>query len=350
MPRSNPIRCCAASALALLVALGGPGPARGGRAPSSFGAEAAKAARAELERLPEGVRLFRAGSYDEAAKVFSAILARLPELREAPAAAALLGLGQPEDYRRLLSGLNGNLGACHLRARRYEAARASLEAAVEIDPRAAGPRASLGIVLLRQKRYAEARAQLTAAVALGASDEKVHLDLGEALLRDGEPAAARNELLRAGGLARARADVQGWGTALEAERLLAEVDVEEGLSAAAEARLRRILVLAPGDPQARHRLAQIVLRAGRRDEAAEHLERFERDSQTMASIQASLAASPGRVAALHWVAAAYRDLGLLHLAEVHYLQLLARDPADREARRALAFLRARARESVPGAG
>lgn len=348
MLRPDPIRRLAAPALVLLVGLGRPGLAHGGRTPDHFGIEEAVTARVELERLPEAVRLFRAGSYDEAARIFSGILARLPELREAPAAAALLKLGQPEDYRRLLSGLHANLGACHLRARRYEPARKSLEAAVETDPRAAGPRASLGVVLLRQRRYSEARAQLSSAIALGASGEKVHLDLGEALLRQGESTAARSELLRAGRLARARADVQGWGTALEAERLLAEADLEEGRPADAEARLRRVLALAPGEPQARHRLAQILLRAGRRDEAREHLERFQRDAQTMASIQSALAASPGRVAALHWVAAAYLDLGVLHLAEVHYLQLLARDPADRAARRALAVLRARAGESGPG--
>lgn len=314
-------------------------------ADQGFGAGEAAAAKAELERLPEAVRLFRAGSYDEAAEIFSGILARLPELREAPAAAALLELGQPDDYRRLLSGIHANLGVCHLRARRYEPARASFAAAVVTDPRAAGPRAGLGVVLLRQQRYAEARGHLAAAIALGASGEKVHLDLGEALLRAGEPAEARRALVRAMGLARARGDVQGWGTALEAERLLAEVDLEEGRAADAEARLRRLLALAPGEPQARFRLAQLLLRAGRRDEAREHLDRFERDSRTMASIQSALAASPGRVAALHWVAGSYLELGLLHLAEVHYQQLLARDPADHAARRSLAFLRSRAGES-----
>jgi tetratricopeptide (TPR) repeat protein len=337
------LRLLAAPTLALLVGL--PGTAQVGR---GFGAEEAAAAKAALERLPEAVRLFRAGSYDEAAEIFAGLLARLPELREAPAAAALLELGQPDDYRRLLSGLHANLGVCHLRARRYEPARASFEAAVETDPRAAGPRASFGVVLLRMQRYAEAREHLAAAVALGAPGEKVHLDLGEALLRAGEPAEARRALVRAVGLARARGDVQGWGTALEAERLLAEVDLEEGSAADAEARLRRLLALAPGEPKARFRLAQVLLRAGRRDEAREHLDRFERDSRTMASIQSALAASPGRVAALHWVAGSYLELGLLHLAEVHYLQLLARDPADREARRALALLRSRAGESGSG--
>lgn len=341
-------RFAGAAALALLGGLAQPGAVRAERPPSGFGAEEAAAARVELARLPEAVRLFEAGSYDVAAEAFSAILARLPALGQAPAAAAFLELGQPDDYRRLLAGLHANLGVCHLRARRYEPARSSLEAAVATDPRAAGPRASLGVVLLRQQRYPEAARQLAEALALGAAGGKVHLDLGEALLRAGEAAAARRALTTAVGLARARGDVQGWGTALEAERLLAEVDLEEGRAAEAETRLRRLLALAPGEPQARFRLAQVLLRSGRRDEAREHLDRFERDSRTMASIQSALAASPGRVAALHWVAASYLDLGLLHLAEVHYLQLLAREPADHTARRALAFLRSRAGELGPG--
>lgn len=311
-------------------------------AAGDFDAAAAEEAGRQLERLPHAVGLFRAGRYDEASEAFAAILARLPEPVEAAAAAALLGLGGPDDYRRLLSGLHANLGVCHLRARRYEPARASLETAVDADPRAAGPRANLGVVLLRLNRHAEARRELAAALALGAEGDKLRLDLGEALLRLGEPAAARAELRRALALARARSGAQGWGTALEAERLLAEADLAEGRLAEAEARLVRVLDLASGEPQARHRLAQVLLRSGRREEARAHLERFERDSAAMASIQGALAASPGRVEALHWVADSYRALGLLHLAEVHYLQLLARDPADAQARRALAVVRARA--------
>lgn len=313
-----------------------------------FNAAAAEVAERELARLPTAVGLFRAGRYDEAAQAFTAILEHLPGPAEAAAAAALLRLGGPDDYRRLLSGLHANVGVCHLRARRYEPARASLETAIDADPRAAGPRANLGVVLLRLNRHDEARRQLAAALSLGAEGDKLRLDLGEALLRLGEPAAARAELRRSLALSRARDGAQGWGTALEAERLLAEADLAQGRLAEAETRLVRVLELAPGEPQARHRLAQVLLRSGRRKEARAHLERFERDAATMASIQGALAASPGRVEALHWVASSYRALGLLHLAEVHYLQLLARDPDDALARRALAIVRARAADPAAG--
>jgi tetratricopeptide (TPR) repeat protein len=317
-------------------------------APHGFGAAEVPAARAALASLPGAVRLFRAGSYDEAARLFQGALSHLPGPGEAAAAAAFLGLGEPAAYRRLLSGLHNNLGTCHLRARRYDLAIASFERSVAAGPSEPGPRVGLGLALMHRRRYGAARRSFEEALALGAGGDKLQLDLGRTLLRAGDREAARRALSRAALLSRRSGDVQSWGTALEAERLLAEADQEEGLLTAAERRLRRILARAPGDPQARYRLSQVLLRGGRSEEAAEHLRRFQRDARTLASIQSALAASPGRVAALGWVADTYRALGLLHLADVHYRQLLARNPEDRRARWALHVIRARAAASGLG--
>ncbi len=330
--------CLALTAAALALAEGVPGPAPA----EDFGALEAIAARRALAGLPQAIELFRGGAYDEAGRVYARILAHLPGSDQEVAAAALLGLGEPETFRRLLAGLHSDLGLCHLRARRYEPAAASFERAAAIVSWSPAPRVSLGLVRMHQRRDSEARRAFEEAIALGAGGAKLWLDLGRVRLRSGDLPAARTALSEALGLAAAKADVQGWGTALEAERLLADADQQDGCLAAAEERLRRVLALAPGEPQARYRLAQLLLRAGRREEAREHLDRFAEASRTVASIQSLLASSPGRVEALQWVADTYRSLGLLHLAEVHYRQVLARDPADRGARQALLELAARA--------
>ncbi|MGH9464053.1 MAG: tetratricopeptide repeat protein, partial [Thermoanaerobaculia bacterium] len=60
----------------------------------------------------------------------------------------------------------------------------------------------------------------------------------------------------------------------------------------------------------------------------------------------ALGRRPEEVADLHWLADAYLRIGMDHLAEVHYRQLLARDPDDGAARRGLAELVLRHRERL----
>src|SRR5262249_41338154 len=119
-------------------------------------------------------------------------------------------------------------------------------------------------------------------------------------------------------------------------------DVEDERPGDAERRLRRVLARAPGEVEARYQLARLLARAGRDDEANAEQRLFDRDSQSLAAVQSRLAASPGGVRAAAEVADGYRALGLLHLAEVHYLHLLARDPRDQRIRAAVEELRQQA--------
>jgi tetratricopeptide (TPR) repeat protein len=307
-----------------------------------FDLRAARAAAQALAELPTAQALFQAGDYERAGQAFERALERLPAESHAATASALLNLGPPERFLELRARLLGNLGVCRLRARRYEEAVGLLRAARDAEPRRARHRANLGVTLLRLRRYDEARAQLERAVALGARDGKLLLDLAEAHLRAGELSRARAAAQGCLRLQAQASGVEGWGLRLEAEELLAEADWSEGHLAGAEARLRRVLAWAPGRASARQRLAQVLLRAGRTGEAARQRARFERDAALTGALQSALAARPGRVDALRFVAYAYEQLGLLHLAQAHYRQLLARAPRDQRLRVALRRLERRA--------
>jgi tetratricopeptide (TPR) repeat protein len=309
--------------------------------PPRFDAAGAAEARRRLAGLPAAGRLFRAGDYDGAAAAFARILEGLPDRSQAATAAALLRLPGPAEFLKLRSRLEDGVGLSHFRARRFSAALASLDRAVAADPTAPAPRVHRGLVLMHQKRYADARDAFEQGLERGATGEKLLLDLGRVLAKSGEGARARLVLGRCIESCRRRADVQSWGTLLEAEKLLAELAQDERRWTEAEERLRRVLARSAGDVQTRYRLGQLLARRGRAAEATRELDRFRRDSETLASIQSVLADSPGKVSALWWVADAYRRLGLLHLAEVHYRQILARDAADSKARLAIRDLEKR---------
>jgi Flp pilus assembly protein TadD len=93
---------------------------------------------------------------------------------------------------------------------------------------------------------------------------------------------------------------------------------------------------------------RLLLRAGRDREAAREQARFDRDAALTASIQAALSANPEKVESLQWVAYAYERLGLLHLADAHYRQLLARHPDDPRVTTALHRIRRQAASQAPG--
>lgn len=304
-----------------------------------------------LAMSDEGTEAFRAGRYDLAAEIFEGVLAGLPPARRATTAAALLGVGSGSDYRRLLSGLHGNLGLSYLRSRRYELAISALGHAVALSPRAVQPRINLGLAQLHVKRFGDAVRSFDRAIALEPGDAKLHLDLGRALLGAGDLPRARWASTQAVRLAGHEASVASWGTGIEGEKLLAEVDLRDRQSVRAERRLRSVLERVPGEVQARYRLIQLLERTERIEEAEAERRRFTHDSELLGTIQSVLISDPGGIDALLWVADTYRQLGLLHLAEVHYEQLVARNPNDTKAVWALHDLKIRmARASSVAAG
>lgn len=308
--------------------------------PFRFDTAAILASRAALAQLPATLRDFEAGRYCAAEQGFAAILERLPALQHAATAGPVLGLAGSADYRRLVSGLETNLGLCRLRARRYLDALDPLTRATKTDPASPRAWANLGVGLLHTRRPCEARVALERAMARGGT-ARAGLHLGRAALECGDPAAARRALtpfLHLGGETQTlgqRAD------RLEAELLLAQVETEQGELAVARGRLEDLIGQTPDDPLPRYHLIQVLARLGLAAEADVHRERFARSAALMATIQGALAERPEEVEGLHWIAQTYSDLGLDHLAEVHYRQLLARDPGDREARRGLAELERR---------
>ncbi|MCF6263183.1 MAG: tetratricopeptide repeat protein [Xanthomonadales bacterium] len=294
------------------------------------------AAQGALLDLPQSVQSFRAGHYLQAEQGFQGIIDKLPGLHDAATAAALLQIGSSKNYRRLLASLYTNLGLSQLRMRHYETAVISLSKAVAIDGAVAGAKVNLGLALLHQRRYPEAASTLEEALSLGGGNAKLYADLGKVYLHLGNWRKARWALVQAMRLgSKSKTDIQDWGSVLEAEKLLAQTYEAEGRLQVAEYHLNRVLKRAPGEAQARYRLIQILERQGNSTLAAQHQQYFEKHSQTMAEIQSVLATTPGEVAALHWVADSYRGLGLLHLAEVHYRQLLARYPEDDRAKLAV---------------
>jgi tetratricopeptide (TPR) repeat protein len=294
----------------------------------------AERAKQVLASLEEGSLLFEAGRYDDACAVHQRALEALPDRSHAGAMAQLLGLENGQVYLAILASIEGNLGLAHLRARRFEEAERHLFTAVRIAPRNAKTRANHGIALLRARRPAEAQAELARAIALGDRRAGTYLQLGRAAHQAGDVVASRRALEQAELRASGRT-VDHWGTRLEAQKSLAELDLEAGDLASAELRLKRVLSLAPGEVEARFLLARTIARSGRAEEAEQERRIFERDGERLAGIQRVLVESPGEVEALHWVADTYSVLGLHHYAETHYRQLLARDPEDRAARRAL---------------
>lgn len=325
------------AAAVLLGACGDPAP----QPSATFGVEEAARARQALARMPRAVEQFSAGRYALAAAGFAAILETLPPGEGAATAAALLRLDGPADFRRLRSSLETNLGLCHLRSRRYGAAVEVLARAVASDSGSAIAHSNLGIALLRAKRYPDARRSLEEAVRRGGTGGRLHLVLGEAALRSGDRRRAAQALRQAQRLARREAGAPSRGVRLEAERLLAEVALAEGRPAEARRRLEAVLAESPGDPLPRYLLLGALVRLDDRAAAERHRELFARHAATMASLQSALAEDPDDVAGLHWIADTYLSLGLDHLAEIHYRQLLVRDPADRAARRGLLAVHAR---------
>lgn len=303
-------------------------------------AHSEKAAEA-LARMKQGMLRFSQGDYREAEAIFSSIAAALPDVRHAVAMAALLELPNAGTYRRIVSALYSNLGLAQMRSRRYSQAVTSLEKAISADPHAFQPRSNLGIIFLRQKGYAAAAHELESVMRYGEADAELYLNLGESYLGLGDHGRARWAFMQAKRLSDPPKHVRQWGELLEADRGLAKVYFREGRLDESKRYLESVLARAAGDSEARYLLVRILARQGHRDIAEKHKARFDRDSQTIADIQSVLASTPGKVDALQWVADTYRELGLLHMAYVHYKQLESRDPGNSQLQLAMLDLQQR---------
>jgi tetratricopeptide (TPR) repeat protein len=298
----------------------------------------AKRIRATLEEMPEALDWLLRGNYSQAHDRLLELERRLPT-PERFGGEALLDLEDGTSYRRHYSALLDNLGLSLLRMRRPERALPYLEKAVEADPTSASPRRNLGVALLHVEAYERAARELELARRLGAASARHYYDLGRACSGAGRPARARWAFIQARRASAHSRSLEDWGVSLEASRELARLHLLDGELLRAEELLRDVLQVAPGEVQSRYLLVQTLGRLGRTGEVEAQRQLFERDSALVAVVQGELKASPGRVDALRLVADTYRQLGLLHLADVHYRQLLARDPGDRHARLALVKLR-----------
>jgi tetratricopeptide (TPR) repeat protein len=113
------------------------------------------------------------------------------------------------------------------------------------------------------------------------------------------------------------------------------IERDAGRLEAARSHLESVTRTTPGLARARYLLAGVLARSGRAAKADKQRKAFERDAARHASIPHVLGENPGAVARPEVIAIGYEELGLDYLAQIHYEHLLARDPANRVARRGL---------------
>lgn len=304
----------------------GVGPAAG-----ALGVSTLIAAREALDDIRAGEGAFRRAEYAAAEDAFTRALKALPDVVHAPTLAALLRLESADAYRRLVGGVQANLGLVRLRQRRWNDALGSLEAAIAIDGASVATLSNLGLAQMHARRYDDAWASLAAVARSPGAGAKDHLDAGRAAYYAGREDDALRASARALELARRERTVRAWGAALEAYKLGAHVLIDRGRWAEAERKLRTALALAPGDAQARYLLVLALARQGRDADARREQEVQERVTAVHAEIQARLS-EPYTAPGLRAVAELYDGLGLLHQAHLHYAQLTARDPTASVAR------------------
>lgn len=319
-----------ATSIAMLAVLSGSASQR----TSTLTVESMNAASQALLAIPAAIDRLNEGDYADAQRRFEVILNTLPSASRAHTAARALGYPSAQDYRREVSALWNNLGLGRLRGRQYDAAEVAFAAAIQSDPLAAAPHSNLGVSRLTRRDYRGAVQAFNAARDRADLGARGYLHLGRAHLGLGDHSSARWALHQSVRRADDRSTPESWGTRLEAQRALARVDIADGRLPQARARLEAILLATNGDCEARYVLLQLSATTAPTEVPA-HRSALDACRDRLASIQSILAASPGRVAAIRWLGDAYRQLGLYHLAAVRYRQLLARDPADHEARLAL---------------
>jgi protein O-GlcNAc transferase len=121
--------------------------------------------------LAYGLALLRSRRSAEAEKVFTGLLTRRGDSAEL---SLLLGQAQAAQDK-------------------YDAAVASLQRAVELNPAAEEAHAALGVALVRQGRAAEGVEQLEAAVRLAPESPRAHEQLGKAYQELGRTAEAEQQ-------------------------------------------------------------------------------------------------------------------------------------------------------------
>ena len=168
------------------------------------------------------------------------------------------------------------LGLLFLRAGRAQEACEAFWRAVGLDPNFAAAHYNLGAALEQAGDPAGALRSLRRAIALDPKLGAAHSRLGNLLQAQGKEAEARECFERARELLEAPVDQE-----LEAAKLLRM----EGQTAQAEAKLGRVLALAPGNSLAHAMLGDLAGEAGRFDEAIAHLRRaFELDPARVSAL------------------------------------------------------------------
>jgi protein O-GlcNAc transferase len=255
--------------------------------------------------LPQAMALHRQGRFDEAARLYRAVLDRDPgdvnalhllgvlhqqqgrpaeslsllakALAAAPLTAfihssygnALKDLGRPTDaadsYRRALRLDPGfgdaryNLGRLLKETGDLTEALACFEAAVLVEPQSVEVLNDLGLTLQALGRLDEAAGRYRVAVALAPGQAVLHHNLGNALYRQGDPAAAEPSLRRALDLDPGLA---------EAAIALGNVLQAQGRPEAAIEFFARAEAAAPTDPVPPYNLGCVLQTLKRHDEAA----------------------------------------------------------------------------------
>jgi tetratricopeptide (TPR) repeat protein len=168
------------------------------------------------------------------------------------------------------------LGLLFLRAGRAEEACEAFWRALGLDPNFAAAHYNLGAALERTGDPAEAERSLRRAIALDPTLGAAHSRLGNLLQAQGKETEARECFERAHERLEAPVDQE-----LEAAKLLRM----EGNSLQAEAKLARVLALAPGNALAHAMQGDLAGEAGRFDEAIAHLKRaFELDPARVSAL------------------------------------------------------------------
>jgi tetratricopeptide (TPR) repeat protein len=236
----------------------------------------------QADPIAEGIKALEAQNYREAAELFARAWQADPNdygaLFHLALAHSLLGRDEEaiREYRRVLELKPGlyeaelNLGLLLLRQKRAAEAAPYLEAAADQKPGQARPRLHLGLAWLEAGRPEAAEKALRAALELDPGSAAAHLGLARALAR-------QNRLDEAAPHFRKAAELDaGFQDGLWE---LAALYEKQGRKEEAIALYRRF----PENPAAQERLGQLLVEAGRPEEAVAALEQAAARSPTSAN-------------------------------------------------------------------
>lgn len=226
-----------------------------------------------------------------------------------------------------------------------EAAAASLERAVQIDPSYANARTNLGNVLARLGRLDEAANQYRAALELRPESPEDHNNLANVLMSQGKSAEARKHLSLALGLNPRFA---------EAHNNMGILLAGEGQFAGAVEHFKAALRAKSDFPAAKMNLATVLSRAGRTEEALAEYRSLLRHGYASAQLYYSLAVTLAQAKRVQEAIRVLRD-GIEEVGDtpqlneyIAWLLATSPDPTVRDGREALRFAK-RAADSKMGA-